>query len=288
MITTSVALSWWEAILLGIVEGVTEYLPVSSTGHLTIVEKLLGMPIDDPGVVAFTAIIQIGAIVAAVIYFWSDIWRIATAWFRGLGSREERRNPDYTFGWGIILGSIPIAVVGLLFKDFIETGLRSLYFVAGGLLLWSVVLWLADRREPQPGRTKSERGTSPLDAILIGTMQCVSLIPGVSRSGSTIAAGLLLGYDRVVATRLSFFLGIPALVAAGTLEAITQFSAVSNTVGWTATIIGIVVSFICGYASIAWLLKFVSNHSFTSFIVYRIIIGVIIVLLVVSGLITAV
>lgn len=284
----SIALSWWETILLGIVEGVTEYLPVSSTGHLTITENFMGLPIDDHGVVAFTAIIQIGAIIAAVLYFWGDIWRIVTAWFKGLGNKEARQNPDYIFGWGIIFGSIPIAVIGLLFKDFIEVGLRSMYWVAGGLIVWSLVLWLADRRAPAEGAGKRERELGIRDAVLIGTMQTVSLIPGVSRSGSTIAAGLFLGYDRVVATRLSFFLGIPALVAAGSLQAVSQFDAVSNTVGWPATLVGLVISFIVGYASIAWLLKFVSNHSFNAFIIYRVILGIFIVILLATGTIPAV
>lgn len=285
--TNAIDLELWKTLLLGIIEGVTEFLPVSSTGHLTITEKLLGLPIDDPGVVAFTAVIQIGAILAAVIYFWSDIWRIIKAWVRGLGSAPQRNHPDYGFGWAIIFGSVPIALIGLLFKDFIETGLRSMYYVAAGLILWSAVLGWADRHAANIARPKTNNRTSIRDAVLIGTMQCVSLIPGISRSGSTIAAGLFLGYDRVVATRLSFFLGIPALVAAGSLEALSQASAISSTVGWGATLIGIVVSFLVGYASIAWLLKYVSKHSFTAFIIYRVIIGVVLLGLLLGQVITA-
>ena len=138
-------MTWWEALLLGVVEGITEFLPISSTGHLTMAEFFLGKDIADVGVVAFTAVIQIGAILAAVVYFWSDIWRIAKAWLSGLVSKEKCLTLDYHFGWAIILGSIPIAVVGLALKDFIETGLRSMWFVAGGLVLWSVVLFGADR-----------------------------------------------------------------------------------------------------------------------------------------------
>lgn len=286
--TAESQLSWWKAIILGIVEGITEFLPVSSTGHLTITEKLMGMNIDDHGVVAFTAVIQMGAILAAVIYFWSDIWRIVKAWFKGLTNVQARNDLDYRFGWAVIVGSIPIAVVGLLLKDFIETGLRSLWFVAGGLVLWSAVLWLGDRMAKPEGKGIKEEDTTLKHALIIGAIQCFSLIPGVSRSGSTISASLFLGFDRVVATRLSFFLGIPALVAAGTLEAVTQFDDISETVGWGATSIGLVVSFIVGYASIAWLLKFVSKHSFTSFIIYRIAVGVLIGLLILSGVITAV
>ncbi len=317
-------MSWWEALILGIVEGLTEYLPVSSTGHLTITEYLLGKNIADVGMVAFTAVIQIGAIAAAVIYFWGDIWRIAKAWVTGIFRREARRDPYYRFGWAIIVGSIPIAVVGLLFKDFIETGLRSMWFVAGGLVLWSAVLFAADRfsakqtgtvsaqhhNAKQTGtvsalRSETEQsGTVPTfaksdeattdasttipQALIIGLVQCFSLIPGVSRSGATISAGLFLGFDRVLATRLSFFLGIPALVAAGTLQGITNFDKIGSTVGWGPTLIGLAVSFVVGYASIAWLLRFVSKHSFNAFIIYRLLVGGVIAVLLLSGTIPAV
>lgn len=286
------AMSWWQSLILGIVEGITEFLPVSSTGHLTITEKLMGLPIDSPGMVAYTVVIQVGAILAAVIYFWGDIWRIVKAWAKGLFRSESRQDPDYRFGWAVIVGSIPIAVVGLAAKDFIETGLRSLWFVVAGLIVWSIVLWAGDfysaRLQKRGAHLKPDTETTILDALIIGAIQCFSLVPGVSRSGSTISAGLALGFDRVAATRLSFFLGIPALVAAGTLEFVTQFSHVSETVGWTPTLIGTVVSFIVGYASIAWLLKFVSNHSFTSFIIYRVILGAVIAALLTGGVITAV
>ncbi|WP_311498198.1 undecaprenyl-diphosphate phosphatase [uncultured Mobiluncus sp.] len=290
-------MSWWEALILGIVEGITEYLPVSSTGHLTITEYLMGKQIDDVGMVAFTAVIQIGAIAAAVLYFWSDIWRIIKAWVTGLFHKSARHNPDYRFGWAIIIGSVPIAVVGLLFKDFIETGLRSMWFVAAGLVVWSAVLFAADHyaarlaaKTPTPGSPKAtiaDNETTVIQALLIGLMQCVSLIPGVSRSGATISAGLFLGFDRVLATRLSFFLGIPALVAAGTLEGVSNFDTIGETVGWAPTILGLAMSFIIGYASIAWLLKFVSKHSFNSFIIYRLCIGGLIAVLLIAGIIPA-
>ncbi|MCV0020529.1 undecaprenyl-diphosphate phosphatase [Mobiluncus curtisii] len=289
-------MSWWEALILGIVEGITEYLPVSSTGHLTIAEYLMGKQIDDVGMVAFTAVIQIGAIAAAVLYFWSDIWRIIKAWVTGVFHKSARRHPDYRFGWAIIIGSVPIAVVGLLFKDFIETGLRSMWFVAAGLVVWSAVLFAADQyaarrmaRKPAHSwqNTNSDNQTTIIQALLIGLMQCVSLIPGVSRSGATISAGLFLGFDRVLATRLSFFLGIPALVAAGTLEGISNFDTIGETVGWAPTLLGLVMSFVIGYVSIAWLLKFVSKHSFNSFIIYRLCIGGLIAVLLIAGVIPA-
>lgn len=273
-----------HAILLGIVEGVTEFLPVSSTGHLTIVEKLLGYEINAPGITAFTAVVQIGAIAAAVVYFWQDIVRIVTAWCRGLVNVADRHSADYRMGWFIIIGSLPVALVGLLFKDEIETVLRSMWFVVGGLVVWSIVMLVADRKGTQK---RAERDITWKDALIIGSVQCLSLVPGVSRSGATIAAGLFRGIDRVAATRLSFFLGIPALVAAGGLQAATHASTISRTVGWGPMIVGIATSFVVGYLSIAWLIKFVSHHNFTPFVIYRMALAVVIIGLLTSGVILA-
>ena len=274
--------------MLGIVEGVTEFLPVSSTGHLTIVQKLMGMQLDDPSVVAFTAVIQIGAIVAAVLYFWKDIWRVLTAWWLGLWQADKRRTFDYKYGWAIIVGSVPIAIIGIAFKDEIETTLRSLWFVAAALIGWSLVMWLADRYASRQKKLRTETETTWKDTLIIGAVQCMSLIPGVSRSGATISAGLFRGFDRVTVTKLSFFLGIPALVAAGALQAATQYHHIQDGVGWGPTMLATLVSFIVGYISIAWLLKFVSQHDFSSFIWYRVLLGIFIIVLLTSGTITAV
>ena len=281
-------MEWWQAIILGIIEGVTEFLPVSSTGHLTIVQKLMGMQLDDPSLVAFTVIIQIAAIIAAIVYFWSDIWRVLTAWWTGLWRASERKKFDYKYGWAIIVGSVPIAVIGLLFKDEIETVLRSLWFVAAGLIGWSVVLWLADRAGRRAKRPRTEEQTTWKDTLAIGMMQCLALIPGVSRSGATISAGLFRGFDRVAATKLSFFLGIPALVAAGALQTVTQYQHIADGVGWGNTLLAGVVSLIVGYISIAWLLKFVASNNFSAFIWYRVGLGLVIVGLLATGIITAV
>ena len=268
---------WLHAVLIGIVEGITEFLPVSSTGHINIVETLLGHDITKPGTTAFTAVIQVGAILAAIIYFWSDIVRIVTAWIKGLGNRQARQDPDYTLGWGIILGSIPVAAVGLLFKNFIEESVRSLWVIAGALILWSGAMWLADR---QQNLTKGMKDVTVKDALIIGAFQALSpVFPGISRSGATISAGLFLKFDRVTATRLSFFMGIPSLVAAGLLEAVTEAGAINDTVGWTPTIIATIVSGIVAYATIAWLLRFVSSNKFTSFLVYRVLLGLVIMVL---------
>jgi len=276
-------ISWWQAIVLGIIEGITEFLPISSTGHLTIAEKLMGMPLDDEGLIAFTAIIQIGAIAAAIIYFWQDIQRVLIAWWRGLWWKRARRKFDYKYGWAIIIGSVPIAVVGLVFKDEIETVLRSLWFVAGALIVWSGVMWLADKYATTK---RVEKDTTWRDTLVIGLGQCLSLIPGVSRSGATISVGLLRGFDRVTVTKLSFFLGIPALVAAGLLEVVTKYKHISGGVGWTSTIIATVVSFGVGYVAVAWLLKFIQNNDFRSFIIYRFALGLILVVLLGAGIIS--
>ncbi|GAB49785.1 undecaprenyl-diphosphate phosphatase [Mobilicoccus pelagius] len=274
-------MNWLHAVLLGIVEGVTEFLPVSSTGHLNVVEKLLGYEIDSVGMTAFTAVIQIGAIFAAIVYFWGDIVRIASAWLAGLRHADRRDDPDWRLGWGIILGSIPVAVVGLLFKDAIEGSLRSLWVIAGALIAWSFVMWLADRRT---GNERGMKDVTVTDALVIGCFQALSpVFPGISRSGATISAGLFRRFDRVTATRLSFFMGIPALVAAGLLEAVTAADHISESVGWVPTGIATLVSFVVAYVSIAWLLKFVSSNDFTSFIWYRIALGLVLIGLVVGG-----
>jgi undecaprenyl-diphosphatase len=257
----------WKAVVLGIVEGLTEFLPVSSTGHLTIVEKLLHIKVDDPAVTAFTAVIQVGAILAAIMYFFKDIARIVGGFAQGLVSRQAR-GFDYRFGWYVILGSIPIGVLGLGAERIIVGPLRSLWVVAAGLILWSAVMVFAERAATQ---TRGEKDVNWRDALIIGLAQCIALVPGVSRSGATISAGLLRDLDRVTATRLSFFLGIPALTAAGLFE--LKDALAGNTVGVPALVVGTVVSFFVAYASIAWLLRFVVRHSIVTFVWYRVLVG---------------
>lgn len=273
-----------HAILLGIIEGITEFLPISSTGHLTIAENLMGYQIDAPEITAFTAVIQIGAIAAAILYFRADIVRVGTSWFKGLVDKQSR-GIDYKFGWSVLIGSVPIIIAALLFKDQVETVLRSLWFVVAGLILWSIVMWIADRKASE---TKHEKDVSWKDTLAIGLTQCIALIPGVSRSGATISAGLLRGLDRVSATRLSFFLGIPALSAAGIFQMVTHAGAISDGVGWLPTIVSIVTSFIVGYLAIAWLLKFISQHNFSLFIWYRVALGCVIAILLLTNTIGAV
>lgn len=205
---------WWHALLLGAVEGVTEFLPISSTGHLTILESLLGYDIEDPDIVAFTAIIQIGGVLATAVFLRRDIRRVTRAWMAG-AINPARRGEDYRFGWAAIVGSVPIGIVGLLFQDHIETTLRSLWVIGGALIVWSVAMLIADRTASQ---SRQESDATWQDTLIIGLTQCLALVPGVSRSGATISAGLLRGFDRVTVTRLSFFLSIPALSAAGALQ----------------------------------------------------------------------
>ncbi|MGV9498114.1 undecaprenyl-diphosphate phosphatase [Streptomyces sp. NPDC003642] len=258
-----------QAVVLGAVEGVTEFLPVSSTGHLKIAEGLMGIPVDDRAVVGFSAVVQVGAIAAVLVYFFQDVVRIVSAWGRGLRHREERHHHDYRFAWWVVCATVPIVVVGLAAAPLIEGPLASLWVVAGSLVVGSGVMWAADRT----GRHKrGEDDTSFQDAMLVGGSQILALLfPGFSRSGATMSTALALDLDRVAATRLSFFLGIPALTGAGLYE---LKDALGTGVGAAPLAVGTVVSFVVAYASIAWLLKFVAKHSFNAFVVYRAAVGV--------------
>lgn len=261
-------ISLLDAVVLGVVEGLTEFLPVSSTGHLTIAEKILGLHTADPGVTAFTAIIQVGAIAAVVVYFWRDIVRLVTAWVAGLRHAEHRGSFDFRFAWFVIWGTLPIGIVGFLARNVIKGPLRSLWFVAGGLIVWSAVMVLAERVAKQD---RGERQTTLTDALLVGLVQCLALVPGVSRSGATISAGLMRGLDRVSATRLSFFLSIPALVGAGGYE---MKDALKAHVPLGPLAVGTVISFVVAYVSVTWLLRFVAHHKISAFVPYRVAVGV--------------
>jgi undecaprenyl-diphosphatase len=274
------AIGYGDSLVLGVIEGLTEFLPVSSTGHLTVAESLLGKQTDNPAVTAFTAIIQFGAIVATFLYFRRDILRLVLAWGRGLASAPARRDPDYRFAWSVIVGSLPVAVVGFLAKPLITGPLRNLWVVAAALVLWSAVMYVAEGR----GRQKHDEEQLTLrDALLIGLMQCAALVPGISRSGATISGGLLLDYTRVAATRLSFFLAIPALTGAGLYELKDVDTSV---VGWGPLAVGTLVSLAVAYASIAWLLRFVVRHPITVFVAYRVVAGVLLALLLAADVVS--
>jgi undecaprenyl-diphosphatase len=258
-----------QAVVLGAVEGVTEFLPVSSTGHLKIAEGLMGIQVEEKAVVGFSAVIQVGAIAAVLVYFRKDIARIGSAWFRGLFDAGERQDRDHRFAWWVIAATIPIVVVGLAARSLIEGPLASLWVVAGSLIVGSGVMWVAE----QVGRRRrAEEDTRFRDAMLVGGSQILALLfPGFSRSGATMSTALLLDLDRVAATRLSFFLGIPALTGAGLYE---LKDALGAGVGVAPLIAGTTVSFAVAYASVAWLLRFVTRHSFNVFVSYRIVVGV--------------
>ena len=273
-------MDYFDAVVLGVVEGLTEFLPVSSTGHLTIASKLLGLDIDDPAVTGYTAVIQMGAIAAVVVYFARDIWNIIRAWTLGLVRSEYRGQLDHRMGWYVIVATIPVGVAGLLGKDLITGALRSLWVVAVALIAWSLVLWVAERvgRQDRP-----ERDLNLTDAIAIGVAQAVALIPGISRSGATISAGLFRGLDRVTATKLSFFMSIPALFAAGLYELKDAFS---GDISVGEAVVGVVVAFLVAYASIAWLLRFVAHHTVAWFVPYRVGLGVLLLVLLSAGVLS--
>lgn len=272
-------MNYFEAVVLGIVEGLTEFLPVSSTGHLMIAEKALGLPVDDRSVGAYTAVIQTGAIAAVLVYFWRDLLRIARAWFLGLVKPEHRGEYDHRMGWYIIAGSIPIGIVGFVGRDIIRHDFKSLWVVAVALVAWSGVMLYAERSARQQ---RGENALTLRDALVMGAVQCVALVPGVSRSGATISAGLLMGLDRVAATRMAFFLGIPSLTAAGLYE----LKDVSG-IGAGPAVVGTLVSFVVAYASVAWLLRFVAHHSIGAFVPYRVALGVILIGLLAGGVMSA-
>lgn len=280
-------LTYVSSVILGVVEGLTEFLPVSSTGHLTITEKLLGLRVDAPEVTAYTAIIQLGAIAATVVYFVKDIVRLVAAWARGLSSAEARQEHDYSLAWAVIVGSIPVGIVGFALKSVIEGALRSLWVVAVALILWSAVMWVAESRHAKLIKDAGERGEGTVtvrDGLILGLVQCFSLIPGVSRSGATISAGLFRGLDRVTATRLSFFMAIPALTAAGVYEAAkTDLSGL----GRGEMGVGILVAFVVAYASIAWLLRFVATNTLKTFVYYRVALGAVLVIALATNALSA-
>ena len=284
-----VELTYFQAVVLGVVEGLTEFLPISSTGHLTITEHLLGLPVDAPAVTAYTAIIQIGAIVATFIYFARKIAHLFLAWVRGLRSAGAREHRDYRLAWAVIVGSLPVGVVGFLARDLISGPLRSLWVVAVALVLWSAVIWWAEGRHDvleAQGRQRGEEGVTLRDGLVIGLVQCFSLIPGVSRSGATISAGLALGINRVTATELSFFMAIPALTAAGLFQLVEAWPDL-RILGFGQMLVGIVVAFVTAYASIAWLLRFVATNSLRPFVWYRVGLGLLLAGVLATGLMSA-
>ena len=270
-------MSWLQVIVLSIVQGLTEFLPVSSSGHLRIVSQLFWG--EDAGA-SFTAVIQLGTELAVLVYFAKDIWRILTAWFAGLAD-ASKRGFDYRMGWMVIAGTIPVGLAGVLLKDLIRDNFRNLWITATVLIVFSFVFILAERMGK---KTRGYEDLTMADAIIMGLWQCLALIPGVSRSGGTISGGLFRNVDREVATRFSFLLAIPAVLASGLFSLPDAFDPQAGQAASGAQLlVGSAVAFGFGYVSIAWLLKFVSNHSFAWFAAYRIPLGVIVMVLLAAG-----
>jgi len=268
----------FQAIVLGIVQGLTEFLPISSTGHLRIVPAFLGW--EDPGA-AFTAVTQLGTMAAVLLYFREDLWRIVTTWLRSLREPELRGTLDARMGWYIGLGTIPIAVFGLIFKDQIEEGARSLYLIGTTLIVLGLLLLLAEKvaTHERPLERINRR-----DAIVIGFAQACALVPGVSRSGATLTAGMFLGFDRPSAARYSFLLSVPAVVLSGLFE--LRKIGDEGGAGFVPTAIATLLAFIVGYATIAFLLRWLTSHSTAIFVAYRVLLGALVIGLTATGAIS--
>jgi undecaprenyl-diphosphatase len=270
--------SIFEAIVLGITQGLTEFLPISSTAHLRIVPAFAGW--EDPGA-AFTAVVQLGTMAAVLLYFRADLTRIALAWLRSLRDPAARRTLDARLGWYIVIGTIPIGIFGLAFKDQIENGARDLYLIGTALIVLGLVLLVAERAATHD--RPLERITRR-DGIAIGFAQALALVPGVSRSGATITAGLFLGLDRQSAARFSFLLSVPAVVLSGLLEFASNLGdSGEQHVGLGALAVATLLAFVVGYASIALLLRYLAHHSTILFVVYRVALGALVLALVGAG-----
>ena len=270
-----------EAIVLGIVQGLTEFLPISSSAHQRIVPALLGW--DDPGA-AFTAVTQLGTEAAVLIFFRHEIWAIATTWLRSLRDPRLRSHPDARLGWYLLVATIPIGVLGLVFEEQIESGARDLWLIGTVLIVFALVLGYADRH----GRHEREISElSTRDGLLIGLAQSLALIPGVSRSGATMSAGLLLGLQRPAAAKFGFLLAIPAVVASGVFQLegiISGEEGGDEPLGYVA--LATVIAFAVGYAAIAWFLRYLAHHSVRLFVIYRLVLGSTVLFLVAIGAIS--
>ncbi|MEV0556950.1 undecaprenyl-diphosphate phosphatase [Streptomyces sp. NPDC050597] len=280
-------MSWFESLILGLVQGLTEFLPVSSSAHLRLTAAFAGW--EDPGA-AFTAITQIGTETAVLIYFRKDIARIISAWFRSLTNKAMRSDHEAQMGWLVIIGSIPIGVLGVTLKDQIEGPFRDLRITATTLIVMGIILGVADRlaaRDETGGKhraakeRKSLQDLSVKDGLIYGICQAMALVPGVSRSGATISGGLLMGYTREAAARYSFLLAIPAVLASGAFE--LKDASEGGHVSWGPTVFATIIAFLVGYAVIAWFMKFITTKSFMPFVYYRILLGILIIVLVSMG-----
>lgn len=272
-------MSWFEAIFLGVLQGLTEFLPISSSAHLLIFSQIFQW--NDPGA-AFTAVSQIGTETAVIVYFRKDIARIISTWAASLKDRSLRSNIDARMGWYVIIGTIPIGVLGFVFASYIETTARNLWLVAFTLIFFGILLGAADK---YGSKIKSLDSLNGRDGLVFGLGQALALIPGVSRSGATITVGLAMGYSRVAATRYAFLLAIPAVLGSGLYEA-TKISSDPN-VDWGQTLVATVIAFFVGLAVIAWLLRWLTTRTYTPFVIYRILLGLLVIALLLTGVVSS-
>lgn len=272
-------MTWFEALVLGVVQGLTEFLPISSSGHVLIASSIFGW--GDPGA-AFTAVMQIGTELAVIIYFRRDIWRILRAWTRSLVDAESRSDPDARLGWLVIVGTLPIGVLGVLFTRQIETVARNLWLVAVMLIIFGIILGVADR---VGSRTRDVQSIRWRDGVILGFFQALALIPGVSRSGASITGGLLLGLTREAATRYAFLLAIPAVLASGLYEASKIGEGPAPE--WGPTLAATAIAFVVGYAVIAWLLRYLRTGSYLPFVLYRLGLGGVLLVLLGTGVLAS-
>jgi undecaprenyl-diphosphatase len=276
-------MSWLQVVVLSIVQGLTEFLPISSSSHLAIVSRVFFT--GDAGA-SFTAVSQLGSEVAVLVYFGRDIGRILKAWFNGLFVKSHRDNVDYRMGWYVIIGTLPIVVLGVAFKEAIRGEVRNLWVIATAMLVFSAVIAVAEYIGKQ---TRHVEQLTWKDGLLVGLAQCLALVPGVSRSGSTISAGLFLGLDRELSARFGFLLGIPAVLASGLFSLPDAFHPVTE--GMSATglqlLVSVIITFVIGYAAIAWLLRFVATHAMYWFVGYRVVLALVVMALLATGVVAA-
>lgn len=273
-------MSWLQAVVLGVVQGLTEFIPVSSSAHQLIVSRTFFG--NDGGGAAFTAVTQLGTEAAVLVYFWRDIVNIISKWFGSLTGKVAKDDPDARMGWLVIIGTLPIGILGLVLKSVIEGPLRNLWVTASMLLLFAIIIAVADATAQQ---RKHLHDLTWKDGLLYGAAQCLALIPGVSRSGGTIAGGLFMGYTRTAATRYSFLLAIPAVLASGLFE--LKSATGDNSDGWGVIIVATLIAFVVGYAIIAWLMRYITSHDFKPFVIYRIVLALAVFALLATGTISA-
>ena len=275
-------MSWLQVVVLSVLQGLTEFLPVSASGHLAIASRVF---FADDAAASFTAVTQLGTEFAVLVYFARDIVRIVKAWCSGLFNTAAR-NADYRLGWYVIIGTIPIGLLGLLFKDEIRTGARNLWLIASALVVFSAVIAAAERFGRQ---TRDVEQLTWRDSVTVGLAQCLALVPGVSRSGATISAGLFQGQTRELAARFGFLLAIPAVFASGLFSLPDAFHPVGD--GMSASgpqlLVATVIAFVVGFAAVSWFLRFLVRHSMYWFVGYRVVLGTVVLILLGTGVVSA-